>query len=440
MPEKKPFNAPPLSNTGYLNTDSGKQTDTSSALRIYSPEYGFLSEEIQATDIKSHAHARKIGPFVHSKEKDRQVYWVNWGAPKKNGHPRICYFRHYPRKNTSISDALLTELIAHKKEKRSDRRHAKAQEYILKALEILISEGKHLPWHFNDPTTSDFTISGDVLAGAENVMKEHPIHIPLLDQHKKYILDLAIIGKKIFNHNIILAGIEIEYTHRFTFLKSMLCKSIGFPLISIDIRDITSESEINLEWAKSILMQTTANSEDGLRKNYIDIHRTILPIYIDIPRRLISTARHQYVIFAKETDKLITRIEKLKLVLNLSGEQVLLHKVVATNQTTITEIENAGNLAGCNWREYNSNTYIKLTVDKPISKTGNLYYFHLILGSLCNAHFETLIGYKYKPGARHWDSAPLFWEEKDRETQKTYRLAPKRLSEPIMEILQHTRK
>jgi hypothetical protein len=277
------------------------------------------------------------------------------------------------------------------------------------------------------------------------------------------------------NQPIVLAAVEVEFTHKFDFIKALICKSLGFPLVSLDITD-TQEEQINSKWAKAALIETTRNSQDGLRRNYIYIHRLLSTLYIDIPREIVPESRHQYVIFTPQQKTLISYLETLRKLLKLDKKQAVISPVTIKNEQLRVQVQNAGNLAGEEWQAHNKEGYIQLTVDKPCSKAGNLYYFHLILAKLCNSDLdclvgyvtvqtpsparspgnqksvsydcrgrdfeggsERLLGYKYELGHVHKIGEPLMWHttRKINGELVRYKIAPKRVSEPIVRILSH---
>lgn len=403
------------------------------ALKVYSVEEGFFSESVKATDIKSHSHARKLAPFADDSR--RMVYWVGWGKPKNNNKPRVAHFKRYPSKGRTVVTLANDEIALRTRESRESNRHIKAKELIQSFLTKLLEEKKHLPWAFKDPDISEFPMSGDFLAGAEAIEVEYGVKTPMGEEYR---LDVAILGKTILNKPILLAGIEIEFTHKFDFSKSLICKTLGFPLISIDVTEV-DESDINEEWAKQALIETTRNSIDGFRRNYIYIHRMLSTVYIDIPRDIVSESRHQYVIFTKEQDKLIDLLKTLKERLSLSDRQVIISPVVDKNKQLNIQVMNAGNLAGEGWKDHNDKKFIQLTLDKPCNKSGALYYFHLVLASLCNSFLDCLVGYKYELGEVHNIGDSLRWMKGRFVGEKLvkYHVGPKRVSEPVRQILRY---
>lgn len=403
------------------------------AIQVYSTGKGWCSEIMDATQIKSYSHARKLAPFVDSKNK--LLYWVNWGKEKINKKPRVAHFKHYPNGKRTIRTIVSEEIRLRYKESKESKEHIQAKKVILQLLRNFISEKKHLPWVYKDLEISEYSMSGDFLAGAISVEKEYKISTPW---GQEYRLDIAIIGEKIHSHPIVLAGIEIELTHKFDFSKALICKSLGFPLMSINIESYNLE-EIDIGWAKRVLTETTQNSDDGLRCNYIYIHRMLSPIYINIPKKLNIELKHQYVIFTQKDETLLHYLKTLKLGLRLNDSQVHILKREDKNSETHTELMNAGNLAGETWKKHNSSSYILLTLERPCGELSSLYYFHLVLTSLCNSNLDCLVGYKLERGMIHEVGNDLRWIKIkiiDGVLQKNH-IAPKRVSEPVIQILKY---
>lgn len=406
-----------------------------SAYRVYSPNQGYCKEEVVATNIKSSSHARKLAPFID--ENNQLVYWVRWGKRKVDGKAIRAHFRSYPKNSShSLKKQIHDEISSRHNESNESSKHKAAKLAIQAALQALIDSGKHLPWSIIDPEISDFPMTGDLLANAVSIEVEHSLKTPFDNQ--EYRLDIAILGRTIKNHPVVLAGIEIEFTHTFSFSKALICKSLGFPLVSLNITDL-KESDITLEWAKKALMETTRNSKDGLRRNYFYIHPLLSTVYLDLPKNPNYESRHQYVIFCPQQEKLVDFLYELREQLELPDKKVNIHLVKAKNNQLKTQVENAGELAGEAWSEHNPNGYIQLSIDKPIGKCGDLYLYHLILAKLCNSVFDCLVGYKYETGERHYKGDPPMWQllnfDENRKLVSVKNLAPKRVSEPVRQIL-----
>ncbi|OQW73268.1 MAG: hypothetical protein BVN35_12260 [Proteobacteria bacterium ST_bin11] len=404
------------------------------ATRVYSAEQGYFSEKLEATHVKSYAHARKLAPFVD--DKGQMVYWVNWGALKKNNRPRVAHFKHYPKNSKTINKLVAEEIKDRFTQSLESKEHKLVKDVIVDFLRKRIADSKSLPWAFDDPAMSHYSLSGDILADAISVEKEYPIRTPFGEQYR---LDVAVLGKPITKNPIVLAGIEIEFSHKFDFSKSLVLKALGFPLMSIDIAEV-NVNDINEEWAKQAIIETTKNSLDGFRRNYIYIHKMLSTVYLDIDRKVSPESRHQYVIFTKEQNRFERHIKLLKDKLEITDQQLNIQIVSDINKQTHLQVKNAGNLAGDSWQDHNPKSFIQLTIDKPCTKSGNLYLFHLVLCSLCNSIFDCLVGYKYEKGERHEVGDSLFW---NRYTglvngEAIYqKIAPKRVSEPVMQIISH---
>ncbi|EIJ36962.1 hypothetical protein Thini_4488 [Thiothrix nivea DSM 5205] len=403
---------------------------------LYSKEDGFLKKEIEATAITSRADARKIGPFAD--ENNKKVLWVNWGQHKETGKYIFPYFRHYPKSYKHESEINI-EIKKRFSASLESKNHKKAKECIAGALEKRLKNKHHLPWAFKDTRTSDFPLSGDLLADVEVIEKEHILRTPFGEEYR---LDIALLGKKVKNKRVLLAGIEIEFTHEFEMIKCLLLKTLGFPLISIDVTSI-DVSDISEEWADKSLIETTKSNSSGIRKNYIYIHESIYPLYMDIPRDILNETRHQYLLFIKEEqhDRLKTYLSELKKYLSISNNDVLIQETKISNEQTRKIVEHAGSIAGEDWRNYNKDRFISVTLDKPLTKSGNIYIFHLVMAQLINAIFDTLVGYKYETGIKNYDPSILTWKLTDYKNSsypnyKIYNLISKQVSEPIHKIIE----
>ena len=67
---------------------------------------------------------------------------------------------------------------------------------------------------------------------------------------------------------------------------------------------------------------------------------------------------------------------------------------------------------------------------------------YIILAYLCNSFLNCLVGYKYERGETHHLSDSLQWKigRKINNQFVFYSVAPKRISEPVREILAHVNK
>lgn len=414
-----------------------------SAIRIFSPTEGLLNEKIAAIDIKGREDARKLGPFCNSQKE--LMHWVRW-YEKSDGKKVKPHFKTYGDKTHSIrhlSKVINKEIQEIEKEKKSDI-HQKTQKVLLKAIKELVSEHKPINWAFNDIRLSDFPLTGNLLSDVVDVQKEFKISPPFTSYYK---LDIALIGDVIHSKPVILGAIEIENTHEVDLLKTLLVKSLGFPLLTVDIKDV-SYKEITTEWCLQRLTETTYTSEDNRKRNYVYLHNMLYPVFLSNYESWEITPKHQYIIFVveKEFEDLCNKINLLKESLELSDESVSLMPVNLNKnvRSSITQFENEGALAGPSWRKYNEKSFIRLVVERPINKRGSIYLFHLVLTQLLTLHYNCLVGYKVNSGKSNWDHKETIWKISRKHLNpkgnpkyifEKKRFCPKRVSEPINEIL-----
>jgi hypothetical protein len=401
------------------------------ATRLYSSK-GFFAETIRAIEIRSRPDARKLGPFVHD---HRLVLWVNRAYYEDGNLMRQAHFRRYPKNSSAPRDIVKGEIEERHISVQKSNKHEKAQKHIAIALEELKNNGLHLPWFFRDSRSSDFPLSGDLMADVESVETEYKLKTPF---HVEYRLDIALLGPKIKNKKVVLAAIEIEHSHQFECSKALICKTLGFPLISLDISE-TQESEITLEWARKALMETKYTSEDNRRRNYIYLHPMLYSVYLDFPKDMFRENRHQFVVFCKNEifEELYTLIRKLVSSLHIDPNRINIAPVRDKNEQTKKQVQNAGPIAGENYRDYSEHQFIQVSVDRPPAKSGPLYIFHLVLAQLCNSIYPSLVGYKYELGHVYMGGEDPHWtttRQVDGELRKLL-VAPMRVSEPIDEII-----
>lgn len=404
-----------------------------SAIIFYSWQ-GLMTEKIRAIEVKSTADARKLGPFVDDEK--RPLLWVNWSKEriitKKKTRP---YFRSYPKQTILKRQVFqsLDEVIKERQSFSESDIHKKARLLIKEILESYIANGEQINWAYKDPKVSDFSLTGNLLSEVEKVETNYPYHTPF---GKDYNFDIVLLGKKLNKERVLLGAIEIEKTHRFDLLKLLISKSLGFPLVSINVEDLKFE-DIDLEWAKAAISETKENSIDGLRRNYIYIHNSLYPVFLNIPYEIRNDLKHQFIIFCNDEniEKLTGNIKTWKKILSLSDNEVLIQPVRINYQDTasVNNAENEGSIAGFDWREYNRNRYIRLTLDVPKLKSNSIYLFHICLARLLNTHFETLVGYKYKRGLFNETRKDQVWTDSDSSSK----VAQKNMSEPIKIIIDH---
>lgn len=415
------------------------------SIRIFSPIKGYLSEEIHAHEIRSREDARKLGPFCDL-TKSELMLWVNWGTKKDNRKIKP-YFRRYAGKRDTeqyLKTRIGNEFEIVERAKKTQI-HQKIQNCLIGAIDKLIKKRIPINWGFIDNRISDFPLTGNLLSEVVKAENEYTIRPPFHDG--EYRLDIALIGEKIYRKPMILGAIEIEYTHEADLLRTLVCKSCGFPILTLNVKDV-KENDITEEWCMQRLCETTETSEDNRRRNYIYIHNMLYPVYLSNYDFWKLSEKHQYLVFMKNAkhDELLRLLKTLKERLNLPNSVVTINvqNLNPDDQGCVTMFENEGAIAGPDWREYNEKSFIRIVLQRPKEKSGPVYKFHLVLTQLLTLHFDCLVGYKLETGPMHEDKESPIWQVKraERVSEKNKyciwhekRFCPKRVSEPIRKII-----
>jgi hypothetical protein len=403
------------------------------AFRFYSWN-GLMKDQIDAIRVKSHSDARKLGPFV-SVDK-LPLIWVNWSKPNSiNRKQTKPYFRHYP-KGTQVKKWNYISIEEEQKDKKVNSEseiHKLCRTSLHSYLANLINKREPINWSFLDKSVSNFLISGNFLSEVESVETNYKYKTPF---NIEYEFDIALLGRKLSKERIILGAIEIEKTHKFGFLKLLVSKTLGFPLISVNVEDLKI-SDIDEFWCKKAVSETTNNSDDGLRRNYIYIHNFLYPVYTDIPYGIRKDEKHQFIIFCinEQYDKLYENIRTLRKILDFPDNEILIQPFIINRNepSSISTSENEGSIAGPEWRNFNDKKYLRITLPVPTKKKGNIYLFHLALARLLNAHYTSLVGYKYCKGVYNHEPKNPIWRPNSSETL----IIPKNMSEPINNIIDY---
>lgn len=267
-----------------------------SALVVFSRQ-GLFKQKIKAKDIPSREHARKLWPFVIGEDNPKLVTFV---SPSFNADGKLKQRSHFRILNSSRS-INLKQVFKNEEELRRQAasesiEHNTAKRLVTLELQNRLSKNKGLPWSFKDISASDFHFEGNLLLGAIEIIPEYTVHTPF---GTSFRLDIAVLGPRIRSKPIILGGIEIERSHAFEGRKALLGKSLGFPLISIDISEMSLDL-ITPAWATRVLSQTTASSETHRRQTYVYLHDLVYPLFAQIPHEIVKDQRHQYLIFADD--------------------------------------------------------------------------------------------------------------------------------------------
>jgi hypothetical protein len=188
-----------------------------------------------------------------------------------------------------------------------------------------------------------------------------------------------------------------------------------------------------------VLSETTTSSDDQRRRNYIYVHDSLYPVYMDVPSDLNKELRHQYVIFIRDEnfESLLKLLNRLRESLGIVGNEVLIQPVPCKNDQMLTMLKNEGSIAGHDWANYNASRYIRVTLDRPVSKSGPIYRYHLAMANLLNAYYETLVGYKYRPGLYNEDPSDPVWQTWVVEDGRVKKIPiiQKHVSEPLGSIM-----
>lgn len=402
------------------------------ALIVFSRK-GTFKETISSREITSKEHARKLFPLVTPSLPHQLVTWIspslNNGKLVKRGHFRTLSGSHKfnPKQLFELDEAKRVRLYGESPE------HKRAKDLIIFELNRRLQANLALPWRFSDNRASDFHLTGNLLLGANQIEPEQILTTPFGSTYK---LDIAVLGQVINRTPIILGGIEIERTHTFDGRKALIGKSQGFPLISIDVSEMSLD-EITPEWAMNILTATTRTQDDGLRKTFVYLHDILYPLYIQLPEFIDREHRHQFLVFASNDDlgKLQKWLKNIQRKLSLPEKALLLSVVNAKSEQSRKVLENAGDITGYNWQSINNQLCLRIVVNRPTSPTDtSLHLFHICLARLLLSHTNSLVGYKYANGIGDGDHNEDIWVhhkwEKDKQKSDKYRVLPKLLAEP----------
>ncbi len=397
---------------------------------------GLFKRIVEARDIRSREHARKLWPMV-SRDRRRLVTWVRpvFDDDKllRRSHFRLLPQATYDSKKhfegeESKRQRLTAESIAHKT----------AKELIAAELTARIAQARPMHWSFKDPDSSDFPFKGNLLLGATRISCEELITTPF---GSSFRLDIAISGPPIEKEPMILGGIEIEFGHPFDGRKALIGKSLGFPLISVDISEMALH-EITPAWARSILVHTTENDPLGRRKTYVYLHDLLYPAYAQLPSSIDPEQRHQYLVFSDDEplQKLREWLRRLAYKLDYSDTEVAIGVVNAKSEQSRKMLENAGRIVGPDWRDFNDHQCLRITLPRPASDDDlKAHRFHMTMARLLLQHSNALVGYQYRNGERNVDPENdiwifLEWDLK-LKISKPFRVLPKRLSEPMSRLM-----
>jgi len=410
-----------------------------SALIVFSRQ-GLFTQTIKARDIPSREHARKLWPFIIAKDNPQLVTFVSPSFNRDGTLKQRSHFR-------TLSSSRSLNFAQVFKEEEDQRRlaasesieHRTAKDLIAQELQQRVLQNKGLPWSFRDISASDFHFEGNLLLGAVEIAPEYTVQTPF---GTCFRLDVAVLGTAIRSKPIILGGIEIERTHAFEGRKALLGKSLGFPLISIDISEMSID-EITPEWAARVLSQTTASSLNRRRQTYVYLHDLVYPLFVQIPKEIIEEQKHQYLIFADDSTlaKLVKWINSLAEILEYPKNSVTPSIVNGRSDAAKKTLHGAGEVVGPDWTMFNNQRCLRLTLPKSTGVTDlRAHKFHIALAYILLNHTNALVGYKYQNGIDNDNPQEDIWIEQKFEsfnplTFSKHRILPKRLAEPVEHLL-----
>jgi len=264
---------------------------------------------------------------------------------------------------------------------------------------------------------------------------EHTVRTPF---GNTYRFDVALLASA---QGPILAAIEFELKNRVPAWKLAMCTTLGFPIITIGLQEMT-EDQITKEWILKTLTETTLSNEEGRRRNFFFLHSILWPIYASIPPAVRKNERrHTYLVFAADKDLevlaegLLHLRKKLKLQNNIH-----LHIHQSRNEETQREMAQDGAMAGHDWAEYNDHRYLRIILDIPLEKSGPIYLYHLIMSGRLTSQIECLVG--YKPTTESWNFDPFdpLWRHRVLDQAGKYvdrKILPKHLFYPLRVLKQY---
>lgn len=416
------------------------------AIQVFSRD-GNFNKVILAREIKSKEHARKLSPFVDPNNKDDLVTWVSPSFDNQN-LKRRSHFRK--RKFYSVEIKTI-------KDEENERRaicnesaeHKLAKELLSNELRLRIKNNIPLEWGFYDKEISDLPIIGNLLLAAESVEEEYTFKS---SSGEKFRLDIAIMGKGVRNtaKKFIYAAIEIEKENQFEYRKEILCKSAAFPLISINISDL-SLNDINEAWAKKIIGETLKSSPSSKRANFFYLHDLLYPLFLKYPDTLIKNEpEHQFILFDNSLSIENIKNYCLQLGKHIPNYKFHIHKIHIYNRKgnlikeELKKYQNLANIVGIGCEEINSETVVLITIKRPESRNIQDFINHMALFRILLSSPTAMIGYRYARYETNNNFAEDLWIYKyldaEKKELKTIKICPKRLSIPLEDILDIIRK
>jgi hypothetical protein len=411
------------------------------ALVVFS-RAGLFRTSILAKEVRSREHARKLWPLV-APDDHRQL--LTWISPSfQNGRlRRRSHFRCLPATASyDLKAHFETEERERSQTAGESLEHLRAKQLIAEELKRRLAAGLALPWSFSDLDATDYHLEGNLLLGADRIVIEHTLRTPF---GSTFRLDVAVLGSPIRKKPMVLGGIEIELGHAFDGRKALVGKSLGFPLISVDISEMNL-GDITADWARNVLSATTRSDEQGRRRTYYYLHDLLYPEFTQLPAFLDSEQRHQYLIFADDAtlSKLVRWFEALGANLGYPNGAIAIATVNSRSEQSRKMLQYAGDIVGPGWQQFNNRKCLRITIPRPKSPADlQAHRLHMTMAYVLLDHADALIGYKYCKGIQNDHPEENLWVARRWDAQQgvatTHRVLPKRLAEPVNRLVQFVR-
>lgn len=404
------------------------------ALVVFSRK-GLFQTPITARAIKSREHYRKLWPLVTMSEPYRLVSWV---SPSFHADGRLrahSHFRNYTgKRGVKAADHFQLEEDNRRRTVGESEEHKRAKQLVADELQRRFESSLAMPWYYRDETISQYHLEGNLLLAADSIVQEQTIKTPF---GCSYRLDVAVLGRAILKHPLVLAGIEIELGHAFDGRKALAGRTMGFPLISIDITGMSLD-QLTPQWARHALTATKASDDQGRRRTFIYLNDLLYPLYVQLPPALIEgdDFRHQFVVFAADEhlEQVKAILTKVSSALGLQSPTVLFGIVNGKSESAAKQVANLGDIAGPDWRSFNEQRCLTITLDRPRTPQDvPSHLMHIAIAALLAGKGNALVGYKNRLGIINHRPEEDVWNEYRRG--EWCRTLPKRLAEPFQRYL-----
>lgn len=405
------------------------------ATQIFSRR-GLFNNVVSASSISSREDARKLWPFVESKQRQRLVTWVSPSWDDQSSRPtRREHFRRLPP-SLRIADGITQAMLRDRGRVRKTRVHELAQRALADECRRRIANSESLPWGFKDQRGSTFPCCGDFLQDASDVHEEYAVISPI---DHEYILDVAVSGETPEVDREVIGGIEIEYAHEFTGLRAMLLRCLGFPLISVDVADL-DETSINAEWARTVLSATTLDHPQGRRSTFVYVHDMLVPAFTHVPAIIDRKRKQQYIVFASDHDLSVieTHAKNNARIVGYDNREFSIQRLTDRSEQSAQQLRGVGKIVGPDWTQMNAHACLRITLpraDEMPDVRAQRFMRRMARVIVCDCN--ALVGYQYKNSVYIDDPEADYWVHKylDQGMWHEVTVLPKRVAEPVRTVM-----